>query len=79
MIRLTPLPFSGTVIKSLKEVDSLSIQRVMTNPTMQGIIRSQHLVAESIGKKTLGHDHSMGAAILRGENFRAGGGVDRHH
>ena len=48
-----PPALLGTVIKSLKEVDSLSIQRVMTNPTMQGIIRSQHLVAESIGKKTL--------------------------
>jgi uroporphyrinogen decarboxylase len=43
----------GTVIKSLKEVDSLRIEKVMTNPTMQGIIRSQHLVAEAIGKKTL--------------------------
>ena len=48
-----PPALLGTVIKSLKEVDSLSIQRVMTNPTMQGIIRSQHLVADSIGKKTL--------------------------
>ncbi len=48
-----PPALHGTVIKSLKEVDSLSIERVMTNPTMQGIIRSQHLVAESIGKKTL--------------------------
>ncbi len=48
-----PPALLGTVIKSLKEVDSLSIQRVMTNPTMQGIIRSQHMVAESIGKKTL--------------------------
>jgi uroporphyrinogen-III decarboxylase len=48
-----PPALLGTVIKSLKEVDSLSIERVMTNPTMQGIIRSQHLVAESIGKKTL--------------------------
>jgi uroporphyrinogen decarboxylase len=48
-----PPALLGTVIKSLKDVDSLSIQRVMTNPTMQGIIRSQHLVAESIGKKTL--------------------------
>lgn len=48
-----PPALLGTVIKSMKEVDSLSIQRVMTNPTMQGIIRSQHMVAESIGKKTL--------------------------
>jgi len=42
----------GTAIQSLKEVESLSIRRVMTNPTMQGIIRSQHMVADSIGKKT---------------------------
>jgi uroporphyrinogen decarboxylase len=48
-----PPALHGTVIKSVKEVDSLSIERVMTNPTMQGIIRSQHLVADSIGKKTL--------------------------
>jgi uroporphyrinogen decarboxylase len=48
-----PPALLGTVIKSLKEVESLSIERVMTNPTMQGLIRFQHLVAESIGKKTL--------------------------
>jgi uroporphyrinogen decarboxylase len=42
----------GTVIRSLKEVDSLSIRRIMENPTMQGIIRSHHIVADSIGKKT---------------------------
>ncbi|MBI5967906.1 MAG: uroporphyrinogen decarboxylase family protein [Deltaproteobacteria bacterium] len=43
----------GTVIKSLKEVESLSIQKVMQTPTMQGIIHSHHLVAAAIGKKTL--------------------------
>ena len=43
----------GTVIKSLKEVESLSIQKVMENPTMQSIIRSHHLVADAIGQKTL--------------------------
>jgi len=43
----------GTVIKSPKEVESLSIRKVMENPTMQGIIRSHHLVAEAIGKQTL--------------------------
>lgn len=48
-----PPALLGTVIKSLKEVESLSIQKVMTNATMQGIIRSQHMVAESIAKKTL--------------------------
>ena len=48
-----PPALLGTFIKSLKEVGSLSIQGVMTNATMQGIISSQHLVAESIGKKTL--------------------------
>ena len=43
----------GTVIQSLQDVDTLSIQKVMTNPIMQGIIRSQHMVAEAIGKKTM--------------------------
>lgn len=43
----------GTVIKSLKEVEPLSIQKVMENPTMQSIIRSHHLVADAIGQKTL--------------------------
>ncbi len=43
----------GTVIKSLDEVGRLSIERVVRNPTMQGIIRSHHLVADAIGKKTL--------------------------
>ncbi|MBP1719288.1 MAG: Uroporphyrinogen decarboxylase [Deltaproteobacteria bacterium] len=42
----------GTVIQTLNEVDSLKIQRVMEAPIMQGIIRSHHIVAESIGKKT---------------------------
>ncbi len=42
----------GTVIRSLKEIDSLKIQRVMEAPIMQGIIRSHHIVAEAIGKKT---------------------------
>lgn len=43
----------GTVIKSSKEVETLSIQKVMENPTMQGIIRSHHIAADAIGKKTL--------------------------
>jgi len=43
----------GTVIRSLNEVDSLDVRRVMEAPTMQGIIRSHHIVAEAIGKKTL--------------------------
>ncbi len=42
----------GTVIRSLKEVDSLSISKVLEAPGMQKIIRSHHVVAESIGKKT---------------------------
>lgn len=41
------------VIKSLKEVETLDIQKVMQNPTMKNIIRSHHLVARAIGKKTL--------------------------
>ena len=43
----------GTVIKSLDEVSKLSIEKVIQNPTMQAIIRSHHLVADAIGKKTL--------------------------
>jgi len=43
----------GTVLKSLDEIDHLSIKKVLQNPTMQGIIRSHHLVADAIGKKTL--------------------------
>jgi uroporphyrinogen decarboxylase len=42
----------GTAVKSLHEVESLDLQRVIDDPTMQGIIRSHHLVADSIGKKT---------------------------
>jgi len=42
----------GTVIRSLKEVDSLNFERVLEAPVMQGIIRSHHIVAETIGKKT---------------------------
>jgi uroporphyrinogen decarboxylase len=41
------------VIKSLKEVETLDIRKVMQNPTMQSIIRSHHLVADAIGEKTL--------------------------
>jgi uroporphyrinogen decarboxylase len=48
-----PTTLLGTVITSTEQVESLSIQKVMTNPTMQGMIRSQHMVAESIGKRTL--------------------------
>ena len=43
----------GTVIKSLDEVGQLSIEKVVQNPTMQAIIRSHHLVADAIGKRTL--------------------------
>jgi uroporphyrinogen decarboxylase len=43
----------GSVIKSLDEIDQLSAQKVLQNSTMQGIIRSHHLVAEAIGKETL--------------------------
>jgi len=43
----------GSVIKSLDELDRLSPERVLKNPTMQGIIRSHHLIADAIGQKTL--------------------------
>jgi uroporphyrinogen decarboxylase len=43
----------GTVIQELKEVGSLDIGTVLENPTMKGIIHSQHLVADAVGKETL--------------------------
>ncbi|MBW1790296.1 MAG: uroporphyrinogen decarboxylase family protein [Deltaproteobacteria bacterium] len=43
----------GTVIQSLKDAGSLDIAGVLENPTMKGIIHSQHLVADAVGKETL--------------------------
>jgi uroporphyrinogen decarboxylase len=43
----------GSVIKNLNEMDQLSIEKVVRHPTMQGIIRSHHLIADAIGQKTL--------------------------
>ena len=43
----------GTVIQSLEEVDRLKIERVLQNPTMQAIIRSHHLIADTLGKETM--------------------------
>jgi len=43
----------GAVLKSLDDMDQLSIIKVLQNPLMQGIIRSHHLIAEAIGKKTM--------------------------
>ena len=43
----------GTVIRSLEEIGSLSIEKVLSNPTMQSIIRSHHLVADAIGRETM--------------------------
>src|SRR4030042_456086 len=43
----------GSVIKSLEEVDSLSIEKVLKHPTMQAIIQAHHRVADAIGKETL--------------------------
>ncbi|MBT3367689.1 MAG: hypothetical protein HN416_11085, partial [Nitrospina sp.] len=42
----------GTAIKTLREVDSLNIDTVFQNSIMKGIIHSQHLVADEIGKET---------------------------
>jgi len=44
---------TGTVIQSLDDLNLLRIEKVLQNPVMQGIIRSNHLVAEEIGKETL--------------------------
>ena len=41
------------VLKGLEELDRLSLEKVVQNPTMQGIIRSHHLIAEAIGKNTM--------------------------
>jgi len=46
----TPV-LNGSAIQSLDELDSLDIEKVRNNPTMQGIIRSHHLVAEATGKE----------------------------
>ncbi|MBP1718431.1 MAG: Uroporphyrinogen decarboxylase [Deltaproteobacteria bacterium] len=43
----------GSVIKSLEEVESLSIEKVLKHPTMQAIIQAHHQVADAIGKETL--------------------------
>jgi len=43
---------TGTVIKSFNEIDSMDIKKAVENPVMQGIIRSQHLTADAIGKET---------------------------
>ena len=43
----------GSVIKNLDEMDRLNIEKVVRHPTMQGIIRSHHLIADVIGQKTL--------------------------
>jgi len=43
----------GTVIQSLEEIDRLKIERVLQNPTMKAIIRSHHLIADTLGKETM--------------------------
>ena len=43
----------GTVIQSLEEIDRLKIERALQNPTMQAIIRSHHLIADTLGKETM--------------------------
>ncbi len=43
---------TGTVIRNLDDLDSLKIESVVKNPVMQGIARSQHIVAETTGKET---------------------------
>ena len=43
---------TGTAIQSLDDLDSLNIETVLQNPVMQGLIRSQHLIAGAIGKDT---------------------------
>lgn len=44
---------AGTVIRDLDELAKLDIDRVISHPTMRGIIKSHHLVADAIGRETL--------------------------
>jgi len=41
----------GTVLQNFAEMEKLKIDKVLNHPTMKGIIRSHHLLAEAIGKK----------------------------
>jgi len=43
----------GSVIKSLDEMETLSVEKVMNHPTMQAILDAHLLVADNIGKETL--------------------------
>lgn len=43
----------GTVIQSLEDRDALDMDKVLNNPVMQGIIHSQHLVADEIGQAAM--------------------------
>jgi uroporphyrinogen decarboxylase len=43
---------TGSVIDNLDGLGSLNKEKVLENPIMQGIIRSQHFVADAIGKET---------------------------
>jgi uroporphyrinogen decarboxylase len=43
----------GPVIKSLDELETLSIEKVLNHPTMEAIIQAHYLVADAIGKETL--------------------------
>jgi uroporphyrinogen decarboxylase len=43
----------GTVISSLGQVGSLSVDKVISNPTLREMIRAQHSIADRIGSKTL--------------------------
>ena len=42
----------GSVIKSLDELNTLSIAKVVSHSTMQAILRSHHRIADAIGKET---------------------------
>lgn len=44
---------TGTVIETIEEWQSLDMEKVLNNPVMQGIIYSNHLVADEIGRETM--------------------------
>jgi hypothetical protein len=68
----------GTVIQSLDEIDRLSIEKVLQNPTLQAIIQSHHRVADAIGKETM-IVPTQWALHPHGTDSGHGASVDRHH
>jgi uroporphyrinogen decarboxylase len=43
----------GTVVQNLDSIDALDIDKALKHPTMQAVIHSHHLIADTIGKETV--------------------------